>query len=1332
MKMRFTRRLVVLLALISLMTTLVPAQVTTSGRLTGVVADANGALIPKAQIVAKHDQTQTEYKTISNDEGGWTVPSIPNGTYTVTISAQGFKTTVAKEVKVDAGQVATLNTALETGGASEQVVVTGGAEVLQTESSTVSTTIVGRQIGELPFSTRDALQLVLTLPGVMTPGTPRTSSLNGLPKGSVNLTLDGANIQDNFLRSSDGFFTSIQAKSDAIQEVTVTTATPGAESGGEGAVQIRFITKSGSPEYHGGAFWQYRSKTFNSNYYFNNIDGLPRDAFILRQWGGNLGGPITIPKLLKSKDKLFFFVNYEYFTLPNAYSSLAVVGNSLVMTNTARTGIYTYKDSTGAIRTVDVLGLAASKGFPGTADPTIIKGLGLIDAAVQKDGRLTSRVGTNNDYNRQDYQFQDPGKNIRWFPTIRLDANLSAKHHLEFIHNYQHYFSDPDGVNGQINVYPGSGLIVGHPGVTGSIQRNTFSFVLAHRWTINDRLINEIRATSSGNGTSLFTREFAPGLYDFWDGNAVNGGGFLNAGAFRNRTSQSRRNTPVKGLSDNLTTLLGSHTLNVGFAYTRVASFTQAVSTQVVPQISFGLATGDPVNTGTTSIFTSGNFPNSSATQRGEAGALYALLTGRISSIARSATLDETTRGYGFIPFTERNHQNEFAVYAQDAWKARPNLTLNYGLRWEFEPSPVNDNLVYTRTGIDGLFGVSGRGNLFNPGVFEGKPTQFSLLGEGEKGYRTRHKDFGPSFGFAWSPNVSGGWLGKIVGRGDQTVLRGGYSIAYTREGFSSFTSMFGSNNGPTVSLSVSPSATPAIFPLSNAGVLFRNRPNLPALTPPSDTSAFPLTPGALSSVSANDFDPNLRAGYTQSMTFGLQREINKNTAVEVRFVGTHGTHLWRQMEYNEVNIFENGFLNVFNAARNNLLIFAKANPATCIVTGTVVQSVSGTCNYGNSNLPGQVAVPLITTAIGSSTDSTTATRIIQGQAGAVANSIAFTASRMTNLINASLVPSTTLPNGQKVSNFFIVNPQVAGGTFVMTNGINTLFHALQIELRRRLSNGLLVQGSYQFAKALSNSYSSSDSVFSNPRSLRRPDLDKAGSPWDIRHAFKLDWIYELPIGPGKPFLSTNNPIVSRIVGGWQFGGVVRIQSGPSMLFSSGRATFNQNDAGVVLYNISNKQLQDLIKIRKTTVCDPNCHGVVFWLPDSFIQNTLAAFEVGGKTVKDLDVNAPYLGPPTTAGELGDRLVLYGPMTARFDLNVMKRIRITERTNFEGRVQFLNAFNRANFYVGSIASVNSPLRVIQGNDSAFGQTRAAYRDPTVSGTNDPGGRLIEFQMRFNF
>src|SRR5215467_1130040 len=109
MRKRFFSRLGLLMVVVSLVAQLTPAQVTTTGRLTGVVSDSQGALIPKAQIVAKNDQTQGEYKTVASEEGGWNIPSIPNGTYTVTITAQGFKTTVAKEVKVDASQVATLN-----------------------------------------------------------------------------------------------------------------------------------------------------------------------------------------------------------------------------------------------------------------------------------------------------------------------------------------------------------------------------------------------------------------------------------------------------------------------------------------------------------------------------------------------------------------------------------------------------------------------------------------------------------------------------------------------------------------------------------------------------------------------------------------------------------------------------------------------------------------------------------------------------------------------------------------------------------------------------------------------------------------------------------------------------------------------------------------------------------------------------------------------------------------------------------------------------------------------------------------------------------------------
>jgi hypothetical protein len=302
-----------------------------------------------------------------------------------------------------------------------------------------------------------------------------------------------------------------------------------------------------------------------------------------------------------------------------------------------------------------------------------------------------------------------------------------------------------------------------------------------------------------------------------------------------------------------------------------------------------------------------------------------------------------------------------------------------------------------------------------------------------------------------------------------------------------------------------------------------------------------------------------------------------------------------------------------------------------------------------------------------------------------------------------------------------------------MTNGIDTQFHALQIELRRRLSRGLLVQGSYQFGKALANAFGSSSSVAVQPRTLRNLNEDKGPSPWDIRHSFKLDWLYELPIGPGRAFLNGNIPVLSKVLEGWQTGGVARIQSGPVFLLTSGRGTFNQCgpstacDSGVTLRNISTKQLQELVKFRKTTAATGS--GVVFWLPQSIIDNSAAAFEVGGKTLLDLDPNAPYIGPPTTPGELGDRIYLQSPMTARFDLNVVKRTRITERTSFEARVQFLNAFNRANFFV---SSATADARTVGVNSSGFGQTRAAYRDFTVSGTNDPGGRIIEFQFRLNF
>lgn len=1307
MRTKIERDLGLLLVILSLLTSAVFAQATTTGRLTGTVTDSQGAVIAKAQVSVKNNQTRIEFEVETNDRGEWSIPSIPNGTYTISIIAQGFKSILIQSVKVDVGTITTANAGLEVGGVTEQVVVLRGGSILQSESATVSTTIVGRQIGELPWTTRDAIQLVLMSPGVQTPGTPRTTSVNGLPKSALNITLDGANIQDNFLKSSDGFFTNIQARTDAIEEVTVSTATPSAGDSGEGAVQIKFVTKSGSNNFHGGVFWQHRNTALNSNYYFNNIVGLPRDSLILNQAGGHIGGPIKIPKLFEGRDKALFFINYEEFHLPQTYGAARTI-----LTNTARQGIYTYQDASGTVRQVNLYQIAAAGGFPNTPDPTIFSALGLIEEAAQR-GILQSRIGTSNDFNRLDLNFQDPGRNLRRFPTARLDFNFTKDHHLEFIHHYQHYFSLPDGVNGVLAAYPGTGSVLGDSNERGSIYRNTFSFVIAERWALTNRLVNEIRATSSGNGTFMFRREFNAGNFAFWNGLAVNN---PFSSAFFTLSNQSRRNTPVKTLNDNLNWQQGTHALNLGFAFTRISAFNQTMGRQTVPFVSLGVVADDPIFSSGTNVFTTTNFPGSTPAQRSEAANLYALLTGRVTGTSKFATFDERSRDYQFVPFTERNHQTEWGLYAQDSWKVRPNLTLNYGLRWEFKPSPINDNLVYTRPGIEGLYGVSGLGNLFKPGVFEGAHTEYRLLEREEKAYKNRYKDFAPNIGFAWTPDSANSFLEHFLGDAGQTVLRGGYSIAYVREGFAAFNSMFGLNEGPVISLSITPSNNPPGFGPPGS-VLLRNQEKLPFPSLPS--AVFPFT--ARQGASLNDFNPDIKSGYVQSYSFGLQREITNDMAVEIRYVGNHATHFWRQYELNEVNVFENGFLEEFKIAQNNLAISRVAGRGE---------------NYGNQGLPGQGNIPIIQSAIGSTTDLTTRTSLLRGEVGRLAASISGSEARMNRLISSGLVPFISLPdpNNQStaiaLSNYFIVNPRSPGTAFLMDNGTGGTYNSLQLELRRRLSDGLLVQGNYVFAKSLSNTFANDSQVFSQPTTLRNLEYDKGPAPRDIRHAFKLNWIHELPIGPGRRFLNGRLPVVSKLLEGWQWGGVTRIQSGTPILLRSGRMTFNNRESGVLLHNITTEQLQSLVKIRKQTVCDPSgkCQGVVFWLPQSLIDNTRAAFEVGGKTLADLRPNEPYIGPPTEPGKLGSRVFLYGPWQARFDLSLMKRTRIKDTTAFEFRVQFLNLFNRPNF---TITDPDTDLG-IDGIGPSFGQTRSAYRDFTVSGTNDPGGRLIDFQLRLNF
>src|SRR6185503_9612301 len=428
-----------LLVLLALGVCIVPvfAQTGSTGSLSGTVLDPKGAVVAGASVKVVSKATNQEFTTQTTEDGTFTIPTLTAGIYTATVTAGGFKQSVVTDIKIDVGKPSSINVELEIGAANEIVTVVGGGELLQTQTATIGTTLTGRQITDLPTASRDALDLVLALPGTTTPGRPRTSSVNGLPKGALNITLDGINVQDNLLKSNDGFFTFIRPRTDAIQEVTVSTSNPGAESSAEGAVQIKFVTQSGTNEYHGGGYWYHRNPALNANYWFNNRDlaadpvthKAPQQRILLNQFGVKVGGPISVPKVFSGKDRAFFFVNYEEYRLPEKSSPRT----RTLLTEDAANGIYKFNTTnqtyappagvtctTGSTRTcsVNVLTMAAAAGLIGTIDPTINTLLGSMRSAANSvNAVFTNPAGAPN---VNQFTFFNIGGQTRRFPTVRL------------------------------------------------------------------------------------------------------------------------------------------------------------------------------------------------------------------------------------------------------------------------------------------------------------------------------------------------------------------------------------------------------------------------------------------------------------------------------------------------------------------------------------------------------------------------------------------------------------------------------------------------------------------------------------------------------------------------------------------------------------------------------------------------------------------------------------------------------------------------------------------------------------------------------------------------
>ena len=1325
------------------------AGVSTS--LSGLVVDTSGGVMPGVDVVAKNNATGGTSQTVTDGGGRFTIPALPPGTYTVTLSLTGFKTVVLPDVQLVAATPQSVKVTLELGKIEETVVVLGAAEIVQTQTAAVQATIVVQQIQQLPLVTRTALDYVVNLPGVSTPnsGATRSSSLMGLPGYTNNITLDGVNVQSN--DNKEGFFMYIRPLMDSVEEITVSTSTPGAESSGQGATQIRMVTRSGSNRLSGSLYntWRNQAGTndadklartkhpgwiwrLNTPYWFNKRD-IPKtaagDYFIndlrLQTPGFRVGGPIL-------KDKLFYFFNWEWFLWPNQATR-----NRYLLNPQAQQGIFAYTANDGTTRTINVLTLAASKGQVSTIDPVVAKLLADIRSSTEQG---LGGVSTY-DLNVERFTYSPEGSQYRHFPTLRLDYNVTAAHRLTFTTRFNRFKSSPDVLNGNEPLWPG------FPNQAGQYSKR-FMAQGTLRSTFGKNLVNEVRIGYAGafeggtqfglpsevnesgfNCSGLGCQSVGGRGYSLGIGNAASGitGATVSTGP-------SRDYQPSRVYEDTLTWLKGKHSLSMGASFTNVRTIEWADT--VVPSITLSLSSLDPAYTHFT--YTSGNYPGGiTSTQAGYAQGLYAVLTGRVTTISGTAYLDDATGKYVYLG--ERvalASMNDLGLFVSDSWRLRPNLTITGGLRYELQFPFKPDNSSYSRPQdwrmVYGLTGSGSgsldQGNLFQPGTLTGTAPLLENYTEGASAYKTDLNNIAPSIGAAWRPSLRASFLTWLLST--DPVIRGGYSISYSRVGTDWFTGTYGTNPGRsrTATRSTTTGCNGACYiGFDGFPVLLRETHRLWAGTFPEEPT-YPFSPAVNESI--DEYHPNTRVPSTRQWSIGWQRELGKAMALEVRYVGNSNRGSIESYNINSSsnwNILENGFYDEFQLAQKNLQAnIAAGQGNTFAYTGAP----------GTKQLPIFLAyfqgIPLndnrnqnpanyVTSASSSACTATTPNYLACFKSSSWYNNLRMYNPSVTGIAGtgtSGLQNTAYASNAVKAglpANFFQANPSIAqASSYLEANGGNTKYHALQIELRRRMSQGLLVQGSYHLVLSRSswNYYSMREDWFyynSGPSS----------------HAIKFNWVFELPFGRGKPFGSGVSRWMDMLIGGWEFDGVGRIQSG---------SIFNYG--GYRLVGMTEKDLQKMFKFYKRPDADGNTQLYMF--PQDVIDNSILALYTASATsptgysgaLPTGRYLAPASGPDCVSFVVKRNYIrcpgttetryIKGPWYWKVDMSFVKRIALVRNMRIEARMDLYNIFDVVNFNATS------------GMGQYVSNWRVTSAATDFNASQDPGGRITSFGLRFTW
>jgi hypothetical protein len=846
------------------------------GTIAGTILDSSGAAVQGATITVTGVDTGTIYKTTTSAFGAYTIPNMSLGTYKVSVSAPGFKTVNETGIVIQLNTTASLDVTLEPGSVTETLTVLGDAPTLQTQSSDVGTIVDKREILELPLALggqgvlRAPEAFVFLTPGTTGPGSNDSSNgvfeakLGGGQNFGNEVILDGASTAR---ADSGSAFDQTAPSVEALQEFKVTTSTATAEFGRTSGGVESFATRSGTNAFHGTAYDIFRNEDLNANSWFNNLrnspsNPLPRNLDRKNDYGGTFGGPVWIPKLYNGHDKTFFFFSWEQYRQTQGSSVVDTVPTDAerqgdfssflgpgLTTDGTPTGPPVLNPCDGTqihqgqifdpstTRTVGTVQCRTA--FPGNKIPVISnvaqKILALIPPAQNKTAFIQNFIFTSNN------------PILSTTMSFRIDHNLGEKHKLFFSYSSR----DNENINGS-------------PSLPNPLDTTFFSSFFTHYarfgwdYFFSSTLLNHLnvglnRVNSNSTATSVNGTDWdkAIGLTGA-DGPTFPPIGFNNDNQGLSGFGSPNADDDVVNslvVADSLAWTRGRHNLRFGVDW-RAFQFSVIDQSHQSPSIGFDIAQTQDT-------------PNRGGRLTGDPFASFLL------GAPASVSLAVRTHQPRFV-------SNYYAAYVVDDFKARKNLSLNIGLRYDIE-TPRHE-----ATGGQSVFdpnvpnpGAIGPGGIPLPGALIFGGTGTGRTGTSASGAATYHKDFAPRIGFAYSPDA-------LFGKLRQTIVRGGYGIYYAPLTYGDF------GQALTDGFTASPSFNGVFAPglLLDSGIPAFSR--MQNLDPAQDNHGSGGGFGGVTFLAPSYGRP----GMVQNWDLEVQHQFTTDLILSLGYVGTHGTHL--------------------------------------------------------------------------------------------------------------------------------------------------------------------------------------------------------------------------------------------------------------------------------------------------------------------------------------------------------------------------------------------------------------------------------------------------------